>query len=145
MKSSIKQSTALVTSLCLISACADHSRNIPAQYVSPVQYDGYSCKQIAAEMSTVSGRVSDLAAQNDKAASNDEVAMGVGLILFWPALFFLDSNTAQAAEYGRLKGEFDALEKAGIRKNCGLHVERPRTPAPATNESKAPDYPTPRK
>src|SRR5665213_3518773 len=130
-----------MTSVCLIAACADHSNAIPAQYVSPMQYEGYSCKQIGAEMQTVSARVSELGAQNDKIASNDEVAMGVGLVLLWPALFFLDRNSAQAAEYGRLKGEFDALEKKGIQKNCGLHVERPKSaePEPKADE---PAYPS---
>lgn len=137
MKTTLKNTTALFTAICFISACADHSSSIPAQYVSPVQYDGYSCKQIAAEMSTVSARVSEVGTQNDRVASNDDVAMGVGLILFWPALFFLDKNSVQAAEYGRLKGEFDALEKAGIHKNCGLHVERPIVVVPPPPENAA--------
>lgn len=49
--------------------------------------------------------------------------MCVGLVLFWPTLFFLDNNSTQAAEYGRMKGEFAALEQAAIQKNCGLEVE----------------------
>lgn len=126
----MKRSIAVITSVSLLSACADHSASIPAQYISPLQYEGYTCKQLSAEMQSVSARVSEVGAQNDKVAGNDDVAMGVGLILFWPALFFLDRNSAQAAEYGRLKGEFDAMEKASIRKNCGLHIERPRLPEP---------------
>ena len=141
MKSSIKTTTALITSACLISACAQHASEIPAQYTSAMQYDGYSCKQIGAEMETVSGRVSTLGAEADRVAGNDEAAMGVGLVLFWPALFFLDKNSAQAAEYGRLKGEFDALEKAGIRKNCGLHVERPVIKQPEKKDE-TPAYPS---
>ncbi len=45
-------------------------------------------------------------------------------------LFFLDGDTPQAAEYARLRGEFDALEKASIQKNCGLKIERPKMPEP---------------
>lgn len=130
MKSILKITTSLFTVLCFVSACADHSSAIPAQYVSPTQYDKYKCKQIADEMQTVSARVSDIGAQNDKVASRDSAVMGVGLFLFWPALFFLDRNSAQAAEYGRLKGEFDAMEKVAIQKNCGLHIERPKVVVP---------------
>lgn len=54
--------------------------------------------------------------------------MGVGLVLFWPTLFFLDGNSAQAAEYGKLKGEFAALEQTAIKKNCGLNVDHPSSP-----------------
>lgn len=125
MKPLLLRSVASLASLSLVSACATHSADITPQYTSPMQYQSYSCKQIGAEMQTVSSRVSTLGAENDRIASNDEAAMGVGLILLWPALFFLDKNSTQAAEYARLKGEFDALEKAGIQKNCGLHIERP--------------------
>jgi hypothetical protein len=127
----------------MLVGCAKHPNSIPAQYVSPLQYENHSCKQIGAEMEAVSARVTELAGQNEKAASNSDAVMGVGLVLFWPALFFLDSNSAQAAEYGRLKGEFDALEKASIEKNCGLHIERPKLPEPEQKKEEAPAYPTP--
>ena len=45
--------------------------------------------------------------------------MGVGLVLFWPTLFFLEGGDgAEAAEYARLKGERDALEQAYTQKKC---------------------------
>lgn len=141
MKTKFILITTMLALTACVMGCASHSSEIPAQYVSPVQYESYSCRQIGAEMETLSARVSDLGAQNDRVASNDEAAMGVGLILFWPAMFFLDKNTAQAAEYGRLKGEFDALEKAGIRKNCGLHVDRPHVSKPVTPQKEKSDYP----
>lgn len=130
MKSPIRLSAVLLTSAFTLAACAKHTTEIPAQYVSPLQYSNHTCKQIEAEMMAVSSRVSQIGAQVDKTASNDSAAMGVGLILFWPALFFLDGDTPQAAEYARLKGEFDALEKASIQKNCGINVERPKLPEP---------------
>lgn len=40
--------------------------------------------------------------------------MGVGLVLFWPALFFLAGDD-QKEELARLKGEYEALEKASIQ------------------------------
>ncbi len=92
----------------------------------------------------LSRRVSELGGQVDKTASDDAVQMGIGLVLFWPALFFLDGNTPQATEYGRLKGEFDALEKAAIQKECSFKIERPKAPErPATKEG--PAYPSQRK
>ena len=133
---------ALLTATSILAACADHPDKIPAQYTSPMQYDGYKCKQIAAEMQRVSSRVTELGGQQEKAADNSDIAMGVGLVLFWPALFFLDSHSAQAAEYGRLKGEFNALEQAGIQKNCGLHVEQPKLPAPEKKDEETPAYPS---
>lgn len=123
----------LLAGTMLVSACAKSTTEIPAQYVSPLQYQAHNCQQIAAELATVSQRVSELGGQVNKTASDDNAQMGVGLILFWPALFFLDGDTPQANEYARLKGEFEALEKASIQKNCGLKIERPVIPVPQDN------------
>ena len=137
-----KRVIAMLTVTSILAGCADHPDKIPATYTSPMQYDGYGCKQIGAEMQRVSSRVTELSGLQEKAASNSDVEMGVGLILFWPTLFFLDRNSAQAAEYGRLKGEFNALEQAGIQKNCGLHVEHPKSPEPEKKDDKTPEYPS---
>ncbi|MEA3643102.1 MAG: hypothetical protein VBE63_24640 [Lamprobacter sp.] len=45
--------------------------------------------------------------------------MGVGLVLFWPALFFLAGDD-QKEELSRLKGEYEALQQAAIRQDCAL-------------------------
>ena len=88
--------------------------------ISPLQYQDYSWKQISAELQRVSSRAQQVANDVNRNADGDTAAMAAGLILFWPALFFIDGDSPQAQEYGRLKGEYDALEQAGIKKNCGL-------------------------
>jgi hypothetical protein len=107
----------------LLVGCADHTHEIQASYVSPLQFQGYSCKQISQEMGRVSRRAQEVAYSVNDNADGDSTAMAVGLILFWPSLFFIDGDTPQAQEYARLKGEFDALEQAAIEKDCGFKVE----------------------
>lgn len=107
----------------LLCGCASSASDIPTQYISPLTYRDYTCSQIQGEMESVSRRVAELAGQVDKRASGDAVKMGVGLILLWPTLFFISGDGPQAVEYGRLKGEFEALEKAAIRQNCGINVQ----------------------
>lgn len=124
------------------TACAKSSDEISAQYVSPMQYNSYSCKQIEAEMQMLSRRVSELGGQVDKTASDDSAQMAVGLVLFWPTLFFLDGDTPQAQEYGRLKGEFEALEKASIQKSCSIAVEPIKVKKKETETKESPAYPT---
>lgn len=46
--------------------------------------------------------------------------MGVGLIIFWPALLFTKGNDENTAELARLKGQMDAIEQASIQKRCGI-------------------------
>lgn len=110
-------------SLALLAGCAKSTKEITPQYVSPLQYNGYKCEQIEAEMMAVSRRAAEVGGQVDKTASDDNAQMAVGLILFWPTLFFLDGDTPQANEYSRLRGEFEALERASIQKSCNIQVK----------------------
>lgn len=70
-------------------------------------------------MLAVSGQVRDMAGAQDKKAKSDQVAMGVGLLLFWPAIFFL-AGSDHKNELAHLKGEYDALNTVGIQKKCNL-------------------------
>lgn len=142
MKGTIRQTTVLVACVGVLSACAKHTHEIQAQYVSPLQYNSYKCSQIESEMAMVSRRASELGGQVEKTASDDEIQMGVGLVLLWPVLFALDGNNPQAAEYGRLKGEFEALEKAAIQKNCKIKVEPIVVKKPVTEDKDKPAYPS---
>ncbi|MES2728583.1 MAG: hypothetical protein V4621_00605 [Pseudomonadota bacterium] len=112
----------LIICCLFLTACADPADKIKPSYVSPLQYDDYSCSQIKAELSRVGRKMNEVAGIQDKTASNDSVAMGVGLILLWPALFFID-NSDQRVELARLKGEFDTLEQVAIQKNCKVAKE----------------------
>lgn len=106
----------------VLAGCAKNSQEIQASYVSPLQYDDFSCSQIKGEIGRVGRKMNEVAGVQDKTASDDSAAMGVGLILFWPALFFIDSSD-QHVELARLKGEFDALEQSAIRKDCTVAKE----------------------
>jgi hypothetical protein len=83
-----------------------------------MQFQSYDCDQISAEMVRIQGRVNQLSGRLDEAANNDKVLMGVGLVLFWPALFALGGTKAQEAEYARLKGEYEGLQQSAIQKKC---------------------------
>ena len=52
--------------------------------------------------------------------------MGVGLVLFWPALFFIKGNDEKAGELARVRGEMEAIQQASIEKNCGIKFEAPK-------------------
>jgi hypothetical protein len=120
--------TILSTSLVLVG-CASASKDIAANYVSPLQYQSYDCAQLSAEGQRIQSRVSQIGGGLDDAASKDKAVVGVGVILFWPALFFLGGNKQQEAEYARLKGEYDAVQQAAITKKCPGVVVTPEVPA----------------
>lgn len=99
------------------SACASSPSTITAQYVSPLQYQNYSCEQLGLESQRIGARVSEVTGQQQTKANNDALATGVGVVLFWPALFFLGGGD-KSQELSRLKGESDAIQQVAIQKNC---------------------------
>lgn len=106
-----------------LAACADKSDKIAASYVSPTIYQGMTCQQLATEAQSVVNRAQEASHAQDKKASNDAVATGVGVVLFWPALFFIKGDGAQAAEVARLKGEITAIQQASNMKNCNIQIK----------------------
>jgi hypothetical protein len=108
----MKFSTFVATiAMVAVAGCATSSKNVASAYVSPLQYEGYDCSQLQNENARLAGRVSELGGTLDKKASNDNLKMGVGLVVFWPALLFLDGDGPQASEYARMKGEHDAVQQ----------------------------------
>jgi hypothetical protein len=123
---------ALLLGAILCAGCASSSSDIQPQYVSHLQYQHLSCQQIAGEAQRLSRRVAEVSGAQDEKASSDAVATGVALVVFWPAAFFIKGDGATAAELGRLKGEFEALERASAQKGCGLQFQRPQSTAEVT-------------
>lgn len=114
--------SSLIIASFLLASCASSSDNISATYVSPLQYQSYNCNQIRMEMQRVSRRVNEIAGVQDSHRTKDSVALGVGLVLFWPALFFMIGKDKEE-ELGRLKGEYEALEQVAIEKECNVAAE----------------------
>jgi len=108
-----------------LASCASHPDKIDSAYVSPLKYSKYDCDQISTEMDYVGQRTTKLYQKLESEREADNWQMGVGLVLFWPALFFLEGGDGpEAAEYSQLKGEFEALRKTSVEKKCGLETKQ---------------------
>lgn len=114
--------SALMISSFLVASCAANPDKISPAYVSPIQYQSYNCNQIRQEMMRVSRHVNEITGKQQSQADGDAVALGVGLVLFWPALFFMIGKDKEE-ELARLKGEYDALEQTAIQKECDVAAE----------------------
>jgi hypothetical protein len=125
---------ALCISLAL-SGCATSSKDVATSYVSPMQFQSYDCQQLASEAQRIQSRVNQLSGRLDEAANNDKVLMGVGLLLFWPALFAVGGTKQQEAEFARLKGEYEAIQQSAVARRCpgamGVPIESQHAAAPA--------------
>tara|TARA_B100001093_G_C26319603_1_gene797079 strand:+ start:174 stop:524 length:351 start_codon:yes stop_codon:yes gene_type:complete len=108
-----------ILSLFLVS-CASSPDELSTQYVPASTFSNLDCDQIAGSLRQKNGRLQNLYTKLEKEASTDETQMAVGMLLFWPALFFLEGgDSPEAAEYSRLKGEVEALNEASMLKKCG--------------------------
>ena len=104
-----------------LSGCATKPNKIEASYVSPYKYRDYDEDQLIIEMDHVARRTNELYYSLKKEATNDSAQMAVGLLLFWPALFFLEGGDGpEAAEYARLKGEYEALRTVAVQKKISF-------------------------
>lgn len=122
MNTKIAAAVALAT---VLSSCASKPSDIEAAYVSPALYESLSCDRLREEATSVSARAIAASGVQQKKADNDAVAVGVGLVIFWPALFFAKGDGASAAEVARLKGEMKAIEAVSLKNNCGIRFEDP--------------------
>jgi len=103
-----------------LAGCATSPKDIAPAYVSTTGYAALSCEQLRVEAEHVSARAAIAAGEQSKKATGDAVAVGVSLIVFWPAIFFMKGDGAQAAEVSRLKGEMEAIHTVNRQKNCGI-------------------------
>jgi hypothetical protein len=100
-------------------SCAPHSYEIRSAEVSPEQYKELSCTEVYAEMNTHMLRLEELGRSIDETAETDETQTAVGIILFWPVLFWLEgSDTPEAQEYAQIRGEMLSLEHTAILRDC---------------------------
>lgn len=122
----MKRTVALAVASVLLASCATNPDKIDAAYVSPLKYQNYDCQQIGMEMDYIGNRTTKLYQRMKSERKKDNWQMGVGLILFWPALFALEGGDGpEASEYAQLKGDFEALRQASVQKKCELSYRSP--------------------
>jgi hypothetical protein len=81
------------------------------------------------EAQSISSRATQVSGAQDQKRSNDQVATGIAIVVFWPAAFLVGGDGPQAAELAQLKGQMVAVEQASIQKKCGIQFQKP----PATS------------
>tara|TARA_B100001964_G_scaffold75360_1_gene85618 strand:- start:1455 stop:2039 length:585 start_codon:yes stop_codon:yes gene_type:complete len=110
--------TIFLIGVIFLSGCASKPGDIVPAYVSPLLYEKYNCEQIAMEMDRVSRRLNEVLTNVKRKRNADSRNMAIGMVLFWPSLFFIKGDGPEAVEFARLQGEAEALEKVAIQKMC---------------------------
>lgn len=129
-----------ISILAILAGCSVAPQNITPAYVSPLQYQTYTCEQIAGEIPRIEERLDQLSTRLDDAATSDK-AIAASAILFWQSLFLLGGTGQQEAEYARLKGEHEAIKQSSLDKKCqetaSAPIQQPPKPKLAEKAEKA--------
>jgi hypothetical protein len=110
----------LVTLSFIVISCTSYSKDIEPIHVPLDQYRSLNCEELGHEFGQLFQRRNSLADELDEEAANDQSITAVSAVLFWPAAFALGGNKEQEQEYAQIKGEFDAVIRVGIEKQCNM-------------------------
>ncbi len=108
----------------LLADCASKSSEVTANYVSPIMYQSYDCQQLGMEAQSLSAKAAELSGAQDQKRTNDQIATGAAIIIFFPAAFFVGGDGQVAAQLAQMKGQMNAVEQASIQKRCGIQFQR---------------------
>jgi hypothetical protein len=119
------QLMAAFTSLGL-AACEMASGDLRVQFVSPETYRELSCNQIGTEGNRIAARVAEISGGERGSPSSGLSLLTQPIAVTWPGPLSELSEDA-VREIGKLKGEFQALERASTFKRCSYHFKQQTT------------------
>ena len=114
---------AILSIALLVTACAGRDAN-PVQIHQSYDKD-LSCEQLEAEILSNEQKALALI-EDDENAHDANIAIGVvGGLLFWPALFALDTGDAELTEMRALRDRNERLLVVAEGKGCDIEYQRP--------------------
>ena len=106
-----------------LAGCATDTTQIQASYVSPYEYDHYTCKRLRGEAARITRKVIETGARIDETAERDAVRTAIGMILPTSLLLIEGNDPADTRQYAELKGYMNAIQEASIRKGCDIEFK----------------------
>jgi hypothetical protein len=98
--------------------CAKSPESIAPAYVSTVNFQSWSCNQLAEEGRRLNQALAEASTQQRNARTNDTIGV---IFLGLPVSSLSGDNIAP--QIANLKGQMVAVQQAGSSKNCGFRVE----------------------
>lgn len=126
----MKKMTAFtMASLLLAAGCAKRPENITARFAPASGYRAMACEQLNDERMRVGLELQRITALQQENADADALLMGVGMVIFWPALIGLAATTDRSDQIAGMMGERDAMDIAAREKGCApVNLPGPPTP-----------------
>jgi hypothetical protein len=104
--------------LCAASGCATRSGDVVPRKADPAEFASWNCERIDEESDRVQLRAADVAYAVDARVGNNMIALGLGVMVFWPALLAMRPDGMEAQELAALKGRFEALRSVALQRGC---------------------------
>lgn len=108
---------AIILIVSVLTGCATSASNLKPTGVNATKYNGVDCETLATEIERVELTVKERKQEVDRKATKDKILTTAGLLLFWPAFFFLSGDGVDQNEYQRAQGELESL-KIAQQRNC---------------------------
>ncbi len=124
-----RQIAACVLASVVAAACAKRPENITARFAPASGYRGMACEQLNDERMRVGLELQRVTGLQRENADADALLMGVGMVIFWPALIGLAATTDRSDQIAAMMGERDAMEIVAREKGCPA-VNLPTQPVP---------------
>ena len=106
-----------------LAGCATDTTQIQANYVSPYEYDHYTCKRLRGEAARITHRARETGARIDETAADDAARAIVGSFLPWAWIMLEGNDPDDTRQYAELKGHMNAIQEASIRKGCDIEFK----------------------
>jgi hypothetical protein len=103
---------------CAATGCATRSSEVVPQRTDPAEFVDWSCERMDEESDRVQLRAADVAYAVDARSGNNIIMLGVGVMVFWPALLAMRPDGIEAQELAALKGRYEALGSAARQRPC---------------------------
>ena len=107
------QNGLILASMALLSACASTKPEDDPAYVSPTQYDSYSCAQMRAEMVRVDGII-----EHETQSAQGSQLLNTALAAYAISRGYGVGGQEESVELRRAKTKYRILDEMMIKKNC---------------------------
>lgn len=121
-----------------LSACASTAHDVAAKPVPMSVYKTLQCQQLTIEYRRVSEHADKLADDIDQGVMAERIKMGVGVVLFWPALLLMNGETESHHQLAGLKGERQTLANSIKARKCPSNQQQVQTETQTRSNTGAP-------
>ncbi len=103
----------------VLAGCATRAVDVRPKPDDPAAYADWDCERLFEASDQVQLQAADVAYAVDTVVGNNMVALGLGVMVFWPALLAMQPDGPDAAQLASLKGRFEALRSVADSRHCG--------------------------